>query len=174
MTRPAKGISKAKVRDAHRVQALACQKAAAVILSASQVALEPDATSVDIAAFLIRSAERLMRDSRAHAEFAQQAIGPGRPVTRHELRNPLANLTKARVGRPPTRGPAFDRATYRIVEERRAELRRQRKASSIKAAIISLSEELATRTGLNRVDTIKYELNRLRASYRSGKILSST
>lgn len=151
----------------------AYKKAASDLGAASKRALEPNTTTADIALQLMQKSNEYLELALASALSAKETRR-GRPSTRPRSVNALAGLSKPGPGRPATRGKRFDRATYRIVEERRKALAADRKKTTITAAITSLVEELAAKAGRNRADAMKDEFNRLRASYQSGKKLSSS
>ena len=150
----------------------AYKKAASDLGAASKRALEPNTTTADIALRLVQRSNEYLELTLACAHKAIETRR-GRPSIRPRSVNALQGLLKKGPGRPP-RGKRFDRATYRIVEERRKALAADRKKTTITAAITSLVEELAAKAGRNRADAMKDEFNRLRASYQSGKKLSSS
>ena len=141
--------------------------------AASNLALEPNTTAADIALKLMQRSNEYLERALA---CGHQAIETrrGRPSARPGSVNALAGASKKGPGRPTTRGKRFDRATFRIVEERRKALAADRKTATITAAITSLVEALAADKGRNRAEAMKAEFNRLRASYQSGKKLSSS
>ena len=112
----------------------------------------------------------------AGCQIAADAIGPGRPPKPAPLPQPtqatgLIGLAKpkSKGGRPAKGGKNFDDAVYGEVEDRREELRAQRKSSTIKAALLSLFEDHARETG-KRVSGLKSEYyGRFRAAYGRGK-----
>ncbi len=116
------------------------------------------------------------RQLDAACQNAADAIGPGRPPKPAPLPQPtqatglIASVRpKSKGGRPAKRGKNFDDAVYGEVEDRREELRAQRKSSTIKAALLSLFEEIGRSTGARLSGLESNYYARCRAAYGRGK-----
>ena len=128
---------------------------------------------------LLETLARSINNHRALDDFCMAAarkIKPGRPPKPAPLPQPtqatglIASVRpKSKGGRPAKRGKNFDDAVYGEVEDRREELRAQRKSSTIKAALLSLFEEIGRSTDarLSGLESDYYA--RYRAAYGRGK-----
>ena len=114
----------------------------------------------------------------------QSETRKGRPRKEKKVVPPTGNrladllwpgrVIKKPPGRPVKGGPYFDRLTFNVVEQRRAELAAKNRCKpTIKAAIDSLNADRARDQSVRVVAFVSVKHNKVRSSYRRGKLLTT-